>query len=321
MKRAVYFCTGDKSVPSFEHYALNEPLYTHFTSPIRRYCDLVVHRLLDHALTSSIHEPNPYTTQEVARFGEQCNDRKNLAKDAQDQSSAIYLCAYLSCLEQDPAQLSSGSQSIENVAIDDSKPGQGILAEGFVNQFGPRSFDVLVPRYGIEKRVWVEEAITAGEAIGVSSNERNTKLTIYWHRREGDSEDLDSSMDLISSMVNKLNLNRTETDTEGAESSSDREDLQATDSDVRRSQSHKRANEKPLGISTGHLDPRKTKVQVIEMFARVVVRVMVNMNQSPPTVKLLPTYPMRNQTIPETRLRKAGKTSVHVLPMGDVDAD
>jgi DIS3-like exonuclease 2 len=46
-QRAKYFCTKFKEVEEeFCHYALNVPLYTHFTSPIRRYADVMVHRLL-----------------------------------------------------------------------------------------------------------------------------------------------------------------------------------------------------------------------------------------------------------------------------------
>ena len=44
---ALYFCTGAlQNEEEFRHYALNVPLYTHFTSPIRRYPDVIIHRLL-----------------------------------------------------------------------------------------------------------------------------------------------------------------------------------------------------------------------------------------------------------------------------------
>ncbi len=36
----------DEDEESFGHYALNLPQYMRFTSPIRRYSDIIVHRLL-----------------------------------------------------------------------------------------------------------------------------------------------------------------------------------------------------------------------------------------------------------------------------------
>lgn len=57
MKRAKYFCAAEATLEDqCHHYALNIPLYTHFTSPIRRYADIMVHRLLAASLGKQIYK-------------------------------------------------------------------------------------------------------------------------------------------------------------------------------------------------------------------------------------------------------------------------
>ena len=61
------------------HFALGFTHYTHFTSPIRRYPDLQVHRTLKAILTQ---KPSPYSELELVELGEHCSMTERRADDA-----------------------------------------------------------------------------------------------------------------------------------------------------------------------------------------------------------------------------------------------
>ncbi|KAI1707911.1 RNB domain-containing protein [Ditylenchus destructor] len=126
MQLAVYFCTSVVSEEEFRHYALSVQYYTHFTSPIRRYPDIIVHRLLAAAL-GYITKPD-YTPEQIQVIADRCNDAKSAAKTVSEGSADIFFGAFIKAVS-----------SFETL---------GIVT--FICEF---AFDVLLLKYGITRRV------------------------------------------------------------------------------------------------------------------------------------------------------------------------
>ena len=85
LKRAVY------SPAPREHFALGFTRYTHFTSPIRRYPDLVVHRALSAAQNGKL---SPLSREDAARIAEHCSRTERNSDDAEEESVTIKRIAF-----------------------------------------------------------------------------------------------------------------------------------------------------------------------------------------------------------------------------------
>ncbi len=80
LKRATY------SPEPLGHYGLAKPDYTHFTSPIRRYADLIVHRSLERHLGITKTGPN---SAELTATAEHISTTERVASDAERESTRM----------------------------------------------------------------------------------------------------------------------------------------------------------------------------------------------------------------------------------------
>lgn len=77
------------------HFGLALEAYAHFTSPIRRYPDLLVHRAIKHALAGGRPEAYAYSAHEMASLALQCSERSRRADEAQREVDERYRAAWM----------------------------------------------------------------------------------------------------------------------------------------------------------------------------------------------------------------------------------
>lgn len=152
MPRAKYFVAGIVEQSQYGHYASNLALYTHFSSPLRRYADHVVHRQLKSVLRNSNYEED---LESLKITSEYCNFKKDCAYEAQEQVIHLLLCNTINDMGNATGQL---------------------LTMATVIQVYESSFDVFIPEFGIEKRVHGDQL----PLIKAEFDSVNKILELYW---------------------------------------------------------------------------------------------------------------------------------------------
>ena len=144
MMSAEYFCSGTQSYPEFRHYGLASEIYTHFTSPIRRYADLEAHRQLAAAIE---YETLDISLHSKPKLEEVCKNINVRHRNAQ----------------------MAGRASIEYY-VGQALKGRVVEEEGFVMKVFSNGFVVFVPRFGIEGLIRLRDLATP-EPEGVFDEE------------------------------------------------------------------------------------------------------------------------------------------------------
>ena len=89
MQQAMY------SAENVGHFGLAFPAYTHFTSPIRRYPDLIVHRIIKHLLADGTAADLDYSKSDLQQIGEHCSGTERRADEATRDANDWLKCEFM----------------------------------------------------------------------------------------------------------------------------------------------------------------------------------------------------------------------------------
>jgi len=143
MMQAVYFASGTIEEPLFRHYGLACPIYTHFTSPIRRYADVIVHRLLAVSIAADSTYAALVDKKSTQKIAENINYRHRNAQYASRASVNLYTHIYFRDVRRDEV--------------------------GYILIIRQNAVQVLIPKYGLEGTLFLRpsKAQEAAEGPGV----------------------------------------------------------------------------------------------------------------------------------------------------------
>jgi len=92
---AQYVCVEKRDEEELRHYGLNFPIYTHFTSPIRRYADLLVHRLLTITLKEKENTRSKIDGLDYSELTEAISEKSFKARKASKDCQTLFHCLLL----------------------------------------------------------------------------------------------------------------------------------------------------------------------------------------------------------------------------------
>ncbi|KAI9257683.1 hypothetical protein BY458DRAFT_588779 [Sporodiniella umbellata] len=158
MKPPKYFCAGAFDISKYSHFSVGTPLFTHFTAPLRRYVDVIVHRQLEAALLNlEKHFYLPSDT--IQKLAQHSNVKREASIDANQQAKLLSLALYLN-----GKQPSTDS----NVTTVYGKARVIAVMEDW--------FDVSLPEFGMERRIHL-----CNLPLLSHKYESGTRaLTMYW---------------------------------------------------------------------------------------------------------------------------------------------
>ncbi|KAJ8027840.1 Exosome complex exonuclease RRP44 [Holothuria leucospilota] len=131
MTQAVYFSSGTVPEEDFFHFGLASPIYTHFTSPIRRYADLMVHRMLAVAIGYSEVYPELLNSEKMQDICKNLNYRHKMAQYAGRSSVELHTHIFFR----------------DKVTIED----------GYILFIRKNALQVFIPKYGFEGTLYLKE--------------------------------------------------------------------------------------------------------------------------------------------------------------------
>ena len=153
MMQAIYFCSGTLPPEEYHHYGLAMPIYTHFTSPIRRYSDLIVHRLLAVAIRAGQTYPDLLDKHKAQNLCNHLNHRHKMAQYAARASIRLHTQIFFR--------------------------EKNLVEEGFVLFVHHNALQVLIPKYGLEGMLFFDERNgETGKKLSVVPNDETPSLTV-----------------------------------------------------------------------------------------------------------------------------------------------